>query len=60
MNDTFMTIEEFLALTHLSRSNERKHRTSDDDWPPHVRIGRKVLYRRSTVEEWLSEREVRG
>jgi predicted DNA-binding transcriptional regulator AlpA len=60
MNDTLMTLEEFLALTHLSRSNERKHRSQDEGWPPHIEIGRKVFYRRSTVEKWLAGLEGRG
>ncbi|MFT5615267.1 MAG: putative DNA-binding transcriptional regulator AlpA [Granulosicoccus sp.] len=28
--------------------------------PPRIRIGRRVLYRRSSVEKWLSEMEVGG
>lgn len=57
MNDTLMTLEEFRALTHLSRSGERKHRSRGGGWPPHVEIGRKVFYRRSTVEKWLADLE---
>lgn len=57
MNDLLMTLEEFRALTHLSVSNERKHRGQDEGWPSHFRIGRKVFYRRSTVEKWLADLE---
>ena len=28
--------------------------------PPRIRIGRSVLYRRSSVEKWLSEMEMGG
>jgi len=28
--------------------------------PPRIRIGRRVLYRRSSVEKWLSEMEMGG
>jgi predicted DNA-binding transcriptional regulator AlpA len=28
--------------------------------PPRIRIGRRVLYRKSSVEKWLSEMEMGG
>lgn len=52
-----MGLAEFRALTHLSLSGERNHRRRQDDWPPHVQIGRKVFYRRAGVMDWLERQE---
>lgn len=52
-----MGLAEFRALTHLSLSGERSHRRKQDDWPPHVQIGRKVFYRRAGVMDWLERQE---
>lgn len=59
-DNTLMSLDEFRALTHLSVSTERRLRGENKNWPPSIEIGRKVFYRRSTVERWLAELEVRG
>ena len=48
-------LEEF----KISDSFERRRRTGDDDWPPHLFIGRKVYYRRAAIDDWLRRQEVR-
>lgn len=50
---------EFRALTRLSRSGERAQRRAQDDWPPHIKIGRKVYYRRAAVMGWLTRQEAK-
>lgn len=54
-----MGLQEFRTLTHLSPSCERRHRRQQQDWPPHVEIGRKVFYRRAAVMRWLELREAK-
>ena len=58
-DDVLMGLAEFRNLTHLSPSGERNHRRDQDDWPPHVRIGRKIFYRRAAVMEWLQRQEAK-
>jgi hypothetical protein len=41
----------------ISDSSERRHRQADPTWPPHVCIGKKVFYRRSSINDWLDQRE---
>jgi hypothetical protein len=59
IDDVLMGLAEFRALTHLSRSAERKHRREQADWAPNVAIGRKVFYRRAAVMEWLERQEAK-
>jgi len=58
-DDVLMGLAEFRTLTHLSPSGERRHRREQDDWPPHIEIGRKVLYRRAAVMDWLHRQEAK-
>jgi predicted DNA-binding transcriptional regulator AlpA len=58
-DDELMGLATFLALTHLSRSGERRHRRETEDWPPHIEIGRKILYRRAAVMDWLESQEAK-
>lgn len=57
--DVLMGLAEFRALTRLSRSGERAQRRAQDDWPPHIKIGRKVFYRRAAVMDWLTRQEAK-
>ena len=41
----------------ISDNNERRRRKLSQDWPPHLRIGKKVYYRKSVVENYLRELE---
>lgn len=41
----------------ISPSTERRMRQEEPDWPPHLRIGRKIFYRREGVRQWLARRE---
>ena len=54
-----MGLAEFRSLTHLSPSGERRHRREQDDWAPHVVIGRKIFYRRAAVLDWLERQEAK-
>ncbi len=58
-NDMLMGLPEFRRLMHLSPSSERRMRTSEEDWAPHLVVGRKVFYRRSAVMEWLERQEAK-
>jgi predicted DNA-binding transcriptional regulator AlpA len=57
--DILMGLATFLALSHMSRSAERRHRRETEDWPPHIEIGRRVFYRRAAVMEWLERQEAK-
>jgi hypothetical protein len=48
---------QFLTELGISDSNERRQRKEGHPWPPHLRIGNKVYYRRSAVEDYLRAQE---
>ncbi len=54
--DTFMGLAEFRKLLHLSPSGERRMRSEQPDWPPHIVVGRKVFFFRASVREFLARR----
>jgi hypothetical protein len=41
----------------ISDSCERRRRKEGADWPPHLLIGKKVYYRRESLDDWLRHRE---
>ena len=47
---------ELLKVYPFSDSAERRGRTPGP-WPPHVTIGKKIYYRRQSVERWLAQQE---
>ncbi len=47
---------EAILLLGVSDSTERRLRAEDPDWVPHIRIGRKVYYRREDLMQWLNQR----
>ena len=55
-------LSEFLTTEELAAELRRNKRTLDR-WavlgmgPPRTRIGRKVLYRRTSVQKWLAAQE---
>ena len=49
--------KQLLHVLAVSDSTERRRRKSDGDWPPHVCIGNKVCYLRSSVDDWLHRQE---
>ena len=60
MKDTaseLMTRRQFLKELELSDSTERRGRTGGGEWPPHLLIGKKVYYRRESLDDWLRHRE---
>lgn len=54
---TLITRRQFLDKLGISDSTERRKRQSEQHWPPHLLIGRKIYYRFSTVEEYLRQSE---
>ena len=62
MSDLLPILEEFLTLEDLATELGRNKRTLDR-WdalgmgPPRTRMGRTVLYRRSSVQKWLAAQE---
>ena len=55
-DDTLMGLAEFRKLLHLSPSGERRMRGEQQDWPPHLSLGRKVFYFRDGVRDFLMRR----
>lgn len=54
-----LTRNELLAEYGFADSSERRAR-AQGRFIPHVKIGRKVFYRREAVEAWLAEQECAG
>ncbi|WP_024520974.1 helix-turn-helix domain-containing protein [Bradyrhizobium sp. Tv2a-2] len=65
MSHTEPILAEFLTLEALAAELQRNKRTLDR-WdalgigPPRTRVGRRVLYRRASVQKWLLEQESDG
>jgi hypothetical protein len=60
MTDTeseLITRRQFLKELKISDSSERRGRTGGGEWPPHLLIGKKVYYRRQSLDDWLRHRE---
>lgn len=60
MSDTereFMQRKEFMKILPISDRAERRRRRSGQPWVPHLRIGNRIYYRRSAVEEFLRAQE---
>jgi hypothetical protein len=60
MTDTvseLVTRRQFLKELGISDSSERRGRTGGGEWPPHLLIGKKVYYRRESLDDWLRHRE---
>ena len=51
---------EDLAQQHYVTTDTLARWATQGSGPPRIRIGRRVLYRRSSVEKWLSEMEMGG
>jgi hypothetical protein len=62
MSELVPILSKFLTTKELAAEFGRNKRTLDR-WdvlgtgPPRTRVGRKVLYRRSSVEKWLAAQE---
>jgi len=62
MSDSEPLLSEFLTKKELAAELQRNERTLDR-WdalgtgPPRTRIGRKVLYRRTSAKKWLAAQE---
>jgi hypothetical protein len=62
MSDPEPILSAFLTREELAAELRRNPRTLDR-WavlrigPPRTRVGRKVLYRRASVQKWLAEQE---
>lgn len=53
----WMPRSELMEQLDMSDSTERRHRLSTDDWPPSIRVGKKIFYRKSQVDAWAARRE---
>lgn len=62
MSNSVPILSEFLTTEELAAELGRHKRTLDR-WgalgtgPPRTRVGRKVLYRRTSVQKWLAAQE---
>lgn len=55
--DQLMTTEEVCELTSLSKAFFECGRSQGNaDLPPHYKIGRRVVYRRGDIVDWLQKR----
>ncbi|MUL76465.1 AlpA family transcriptional regulator [Mycolicibacterium sp. CBMA 226] len=50
-----LTVDDVAAMTRLSAGTLRSWRHTGSSGPPSVKLGGRVLYRRTDVEAWLSE-----
>ncbi|MGZ4524853.1 MAG: hypothetical protein ACXVX7_00050 [Mycobacterium sp.] len=46
-----------LEKLKISDSSERRRRARQRGWPAHLRIGSKIFYRNSVVDEWVRQQE---
>ncbi|MBT2269785.1 hypothetical protein [Rhodococcus erythropolis] len=53
---SLLTRHELLSEYNFADSSERKARAGRD-FIPHIRIGRRIFYRRAAVEAWLVQQE---
>jgi len=65
MSELVPILAEFMTIEELAAELGRNKRTLDR-WdalgigPPRTRVGRTVLYRRSSVQKWLAAQEHQG
>ena len=60
MTDTgceLVSRKQFLRELGISDSSERRGRTGQGSWPPHVWIGGKLYYRRAAIDDWIRRQE---
>lgn len=55
--DDIIRRKKFLKILKISDRAERRRRRSGQPWVPHLRIGNRIYYRRSAVEEFLRAQE---
>ncbi len=53
---SYLTLDQIAGEFHVAKKTALR-RIREGKFPPHVRIGRVFLWRRSTVESWLAARE---
>ena len=53
-DNELMPLSEFLQETGMSQSTERRLRQEQEDWPPHLSLGKRIYYLRSGWADWLS------
>jgi excisionase family DNA binding protein len=59
--DQVLTVSELLGLMRVSRKTiVNGVREGRDDLPPHFRLGRKILFRRSAVLAWIEAQEAKS
>lgn len=56
-DDDLVLRKRAVQILKISDRTERRKRQSGDPWPPHLRIGSKVYYRRSGIAEYLQRQE---
>jgi hypothetical protein len=49
--------EQVLKRMNISDSTERRNRQSGKNWPAHIRVGHRILYRESGVNSWIAAQE---
>jgi predicted DNA-binding transcriptional regulator AlpA len=49
--------EQVLQRLNVSDSTERRKRQSGQNWPAHISVGHRILYRESGVNAWIAAQE---
>jgi hypothetical protein len=60
MTDTVSELvprRQVLKELRISDSSERRERTGGGEWPPHLRIGSKIFYRRQAIDDFIRQQE---
>jgi excisionase family DNA binding protein len=55
--DPILTVDEVLGMMRVCRKTLVNGVREGRDLPPHFRLGRKILFRRSAVQAWIEAQE---
>ena len=53
---SYLTLDQIAGEFHVAKKTILR-RIHEGQFPPHIKLGRLFLWRRSTVESWLAARE---
>jgi predicted DNA-binding transcriptional regulator AlpA len=58
--DQYLTEAQLAERLGMARITCQTRRLRGKDWPPHYKVGRRVLYNESSVAEWMERRRISG
>ena len=56
--DQFLTEQQLADRLGWARITCKTYRRRGKDWPPHYKVGRRVMYNAREVAEWIGRRKV--